>query len=264
MPQEYNAQLIEQLATNFPRRIEPNYAWGNALGGLLLTPRLRGQWGVSSDENWYLYDHSGQNRTLTPQGVGDVPIPTRRGITPYIVFQKTKSTYYTRADENGLDLSTVMSIWTWVRFRGNANTGQPTAIFGKWTDAGQASYLLFKAANDTLRFYISWNGAAAEYATDGGVNYLEDAWLFLCGIFIANTGTYLIVGNANTGRINLYISTYATRATIFNSNSPLTVAAYSNLYHLDGDMSLFGLGGQDLEVVTAFNMFHQTRPLFMG
>ena len=66
MTQPYNAQLVDELATDFPKRMDSTYAWGQVVSGFIFTLGLRGFWPTSSiDENFKVADLSGQGRVLT-------------------------------------------------------------------------------------------------------------------------------------------------------------------------------------------------------
>jgi hypothetical protein len=68
LTQDYNAQLVDQFATDFPKRMDSTYAWGQLISGFLLTPGLHAFWSVSSIEiflgSMIVYDMSAQGRHL--------------------------------------------------------------------------------------------------------------------------------------------------------------------------------------------------------
>lgn len=262
MPQEYNAELIKSLSTDFPKRIEPNYAWGNALGGLLLTPRLRGQWCASCDENVNLFDHSGQGRTLTPNGA---PGPQVQGwsISPYVQFGNVANAWwYSRVDEPGLDLVFYVAVWTWIRFNGTS-IGASTGLIGKWTAPAQQSWMLYKDVANQIQFVISSTGADAFIVNAVPADFVVNEWLFVAGIFNSSSSLTLYIGNARSGILTAYQNIVGIPATMFNSNSPLEVGRISGGSYLGGDMIMWGLCEYPLWQVDIFNKFHQTRPLYM-
>ncbi len=264
MLQEYIPQLIKALSTIFPKRNEPNYAWGNLLSGYLLTPNLRGQWGVSLDGT-VLYDHSGQGRTMRGYGDFGHPIAAEYGISPYIDFDRSDIQYFTRADEPGLDITDYLSLWSWVRFH-NPSTGNGVALISKWVTAGnQRSYMLSKSNLNVLNFDISSNGQAAgvKNISDGGVDYVEDEWLFIAGRFSTSSEINLFVGNAVSGALHKYSSIVGVPAAIFNSTSPLQIASFELSSFFDGYMCFWGLCNYGLSDTDIFNKFHQGRPLYM-
>jgi len=62
-----NDRDIESKRTEYVRLYAPTTSWGNIVSMNLGYPGLRGYWPMSSvDENDFVYDLSGQNRTLTP------------------------------------------------------------------------------------------------------------------------------------------------------------------------------------------------------
>lgn len=272
MTQEWNGQLVEQLATDFPRRTEPNYAWGNAISGFQLTPRLRGQWGVSCDERWYLFDHSGQGRVLTAAGSGNVPIPAQYGITPYVIFDAAHNTHYYRVDEPGLDVGLNthgMSMWTWLRCDSSL-AGNAVYLMGKWYDVGvnERSFLFLKHSADYFQAYVSSNGIAGQAIACPASDYIADEWLFLCMRLVSSTTLDIWVGNAITGILHKYTLDVGVIASTFDSPAPLAVGTQrgsggGSSSYFEGYMSLFGLADIAINDQTVFTMFHQSRPLFM-
>ena len=68
MTQPYNAQLIDQLATDFPKRMDSTYSWGQVVAGFVYTPDLIAFWPTSSVDylgfDMRVYDASLQGRVL--------------------------------------------------------------------------------------------------------------------------------------------------------------------------------------------------------
>jgi hypothetical protein len=258
-----NAEHTTLLSTQFAMKNEPNYAWGNALSGYLLSPRLRGQWGVSTDDVFSVYDHSGQGRTMTGLGAASTPLAYQYGMSPYHNFIRASSQYYQRPDEAGIDILEDLTMWTWIRFHA-ASTGALVYFYSKWlTAGGQQAYLLSKTAANALTFSISNSGADAFSVTDAAANYLVDTWFFIAGRFTPSTEVKLWVGNALTGALTPYTNIVAIPATIFNSDEPLEVGRGNQTNYLDGYMSLWGLAAWAMSDTDIFTKFHQARPLFM-
>lgn len=263
MVQQHGAELVRLQATDFPRRNEPSYAWGNALSGLLLSPRLRGLWGVSCDQAGLLYDHSGQGRTMTSVGAPGIQ---QQGISPYHQFGTTANAwYYGRADEAGLDITDYLTVWSWVRFSATS-TGQWVLFFSKWLTAGNnLSYLLYKTNLNELAFGISSTGAPAGgvVVVSDAVNYVEGDWLFVVGRFISSAEMKVAIGNARTGILREYINVAGIPAAMFSGTANLEVGRGDGGNYLGGDMALWGLAAFPLSDTDIFNKFHQTRPLYM-
>lgn len=269
MPQPYNAQLIEELATTFPRRIEPNYAWGNAMGGYLLIPRLRALWSTVQNETFYVYDHSGQGRTLTPSVMAAGAHAL--GVTSFMEFTRANSECLYRASEAGLNFTPFLTAFCWVRFH-QPSTGNQCRMINKWDNEGQLSYILYKDAGfgDNLTFLISSGGTSATAHGAGtsssakGYSYVEDKWYFVAGRFYTSAETSIAVGRADTGWWEIIKNRAGVPASIFSGTDRLTIAG--NLFgsaNVDGYMSLYGLTAYYLDDTYLWNMFQQTRPLFM-
>lgn len=256
-----NAEMIALLATHFPLRNDNSYAWGNALAGLLLSPRLRGQWGVSTDDTLAVYDHSGQGRTMTALGGAGTPLAYEYGISPFHDFIRANTQYYQRADEAGLDIVDDLTMWTWVRFHA-PSTGALVYYFSKWFTNDQA-YLLYKSIGNAIGFGITTDGSTNVLVADGAVNYAVDTWFFVAGRFTPSTELKLWVGNGTTGVLNTYTNLVGIPASIWNSDEPLEVGRGNRTNYLDGHAVLWGLAAYVMTDTDIFNKFHQTRPLYM-
>lgn len=266
--QKENAEQVSLLATHFPLRNDSTYSWGQALSGLLLTPRLRGLWGVSIDENNLLYDHSGQVRTLTGAGGAGTPLAYQNGIAPYHEFIRANTQYYTRADEAGLDITDDLTLWVWVNNHAPV-IGAGIHYVGKYDIAGnQRAYLLYKDSTEIYRFYISSLGTAASTVNIPAIaaDFVQSKWTFLAGRFVPSTTMDLWVGSGETGVLNQYTLAAGVPAAIFNSSAALQVgcgdAASAATMH-DGYLSLWGLAAYACSDADIFTKFHLTRPLFM-
>lgn len=261
MPKQIlNAEQVSLLATHFPLRNDSSYAWGNAISGMLLTPRLRGLWCACANNAFDNYDLSPHGRTLTTH---NNPNPNMQGITPFVMFDRAATQYYSRATETDIEITDYMSMWTWIRFH-TESTGNTVYYFSKfYTVGGNRAYLLYKDSLDKFRFGISGTGADWFTIDDGGVNYAIDTWFFVAGIYIPSTSITLYVGNAITGILTPYTLAVAIPAAIFNSTEALEIGRGNRTNYLDGYLSLWGLTAYPLPDVDIFTKFHQTRPLFM-
>lgn len=263
MVQQHSAPQVILQATDFPRRNDPNYALGIALSSLVLTPRLRGQWGVSTDNTLAVYDHSGQGRAMTAWGGAGTPLAYESGISPYHDFIRANTQYYQYADVAAIDITEELTMWTWVRFHA-PSAAAVVYFYSKWLVAGnQQAYMLHKTAGEILSFSISNTGADVFAVADAAANYAVDTWLFVAGRFTPSLELKLWVGNGETGVLNDYTNLVAIPATIFNSDEPLEVGRGNQTNYLDGYEVLWGLAAYALTDADIFNKFHQTRPLYM-
>lgn len=260
MTQPYNAQLIDQLATDFPKRLDSSYAWGQTVSGIQLTRNLRALWGCGSiDENNKVLDLSGQGRVLMP---GTVPNFGAYGIAPYLDFVRASSMYLKRPTEPGIEITTGLTVWTWVYFDAQS-TGGETDLLSKWyTTGNKRSYLLYKSVADAFTFDISTDGAAVTSIGDAVANYLISKWWFIAGRFTPSTELALFVGQATSGQNNWYLNAVAP-ATIFISPEALEIGRGNRTNYLDGRITLPGLAAEALTDVEVWNIFSQTRPLLI-
>jgi len=263
LTQPYNAQLIDQLATDFPRRLDASYAWGQAIGGVQLLPGLRAIWPYSSiDEHNHVLDLSGQGRVLYP---GTMPNVSYYGISPCLDFVSASSMYLRRATEPGIEFTGAMTVWTWVYYDA-PSTGSFTSLISKWGDAGDRSYLLNKYDTNHFYFSVSDDGTASVDANDTAAvdYYAVSKWYFLCGKYTPSIEVALFVGKALEGTYAWYWNV-AAPAAIFNSITDLYVGADVSMFanYLDGRLGLSGLAIGALPDVYVWNIFSQTRPLFM-
>lgn len=265
--QEYNPQLIEELAVDFPRRKEPGYAWGNAIAGILNTPKLRAFWPASSvDETGMVYDLSGQGRHLTQF---NTPTPGGAGLYSYADFVRANSEYYQRITEPGLEIEDALTLWTWVKFDAASNALATGLISKYWTVApANRSYILYKAAGATnaATFLISTDGvnsvAVTLNLTSPNPVYGNTEWYFFAGRFTPSTELMVAVGVGSTGKWGTNTNVAAIPATINVSTEPLDIGRHTHSNYLDGKMSLWGIANYALPDITLWNMFQQTRPLF--
>ena len=236
---KYNNELVENLITHYPKRIEPNYAWGNAIGGILMTPKLRGFWpGSLIDEDGVCYDISGQGRNLF-----STSLPTYAGASlyPYADFTSASHQYLERQTEAGLEITDSLVVWTWVYFDPES-TGVDTPLLSKWGNAWNHSWTLLKDSNDQFVFRVTEDGNTAFSVTDAGEYYEESKWIFVLGRFAPCEEISLLVGIAETGLHDWYKNTTNIPTHLFNSTVNLEIAR-NGVYgvYLDGKMSLWGL-----------------------
>lgn len=268
MTQPYNAQLVDQLATDFPKRLDSTYAWGQVVSGFDLTPGLIGLWGFGAvDENFRFTDASGQGRVVGQDTAGNRPAPGTYGIAPICTFTRANSHFLYRANEAGLAITTALTIWTWVRFHA-PSTGQWTSLLAKWGLSPHYGYILGKRNDDHLGFSISGTGAdnITANADPADYNYAEDVWFFVAGRFTPSTEVAAFIGKAGTGRFRWEKTVAGVPAAIHDTPADFwmgaTDAAGSENY-FDGDLSIAGIAARALTDIEIQNLFSQSRPLFI-
>lgn len=261
--QQYNAQLVEQLATDFPLKKGSTYAWGRAIGGMTLLPALRGLWaGSSIDEHKGLVDLSSQGREIVAM---NTLTQGRYGILPYIDFSIASSEYLKRVTEVGLEITGGLTCWAWVYFD-TESSGVETGIISKWYTAGdKRGYVLYKSAGNAFTFAISSTGHVASVATIGDVaaNYVISKWWFLAGRFEPSAEVALMVGDATSGAYTWYKNVVAIPAAIYVTDEAFEVGRYNRTNYLDGRIPLFGIASEHLTDTEVWNIFSQTRPLLV-
>lgn len=254
MSQVYNPELIENLAATFPRRNEPNYAWGNAISGMLLGSQIRGVWPYSSvNENGNIYDLSGQGRIMTNGSTVGFGVA---GLVPYADFVAASTDYFWRADEAGLDITGGLTVGCWANFDA-PSTGAATGLISKWVTVGnQRAYLLYKTAANTYNFGISSNGTATTNVAST-VTYSAGVWHCIVGRFSPSSYIDVFVDGTFTA------NAVATPAAIFNSSASLEFGRYAGAAnYFDGKKTLSFLAADTWSDTMIKNFWHQTRPLF--
>lgn len=233
----YNNELVENLSTQYPKRTEPNYAWGNALSGMLMTPKIRGLWpGSTVDNDGNCFDISGQNRTLS---AGVIPVYAGASLYPYADF--TPGMYLNRNTEEGLEITDSLSVWTWVFFDTTC-TNAEIPLIGKWGYPGNRSWILRKNAANQLIFTVSVDGTTEQSINDNGEYYEAEKWIFIVGRFAPLTELALFTGKAYNGSCKWFLNTTGIIASIYNSSAPLQVGGITAInQYFDGKLSLWGL-----------------------
>lgn len=263
MVQQHSAELVKLLSSDFPRRMDSTYAWGQAISGMTLIPALRGLWsGSSIDEHKGIVDLSSQGRELVAM---NTLTQGRYGILPYIDFTIAASEYLKRVTEVGLEITTGLTCWAWVYFDVQSS-GAETGIISKWYTVGdKRGYVLYKSAGDAFTFAISSTGHAGAVATigDAAANYTISKWWFLAGRFEPSAEVALMVGNATSGAYTWYKNAVAIPATIYVTDEAFEVGRYDRDNYLDGRIPLFGIAAEHLTDTEVWNIFSQTRPLMV-
>jgi hypothetical protein len=267
--QQNNAELVENLSAHFPLRNDASYAWGNVIGGFLLIPYLRALWSCGSiDEVFRVVDVSGQGRILTYPTLPRCPAPMEYGLVPYLTFVAASSQALYRPREPGFDFPGGMTMWTWIKFH-TESTGVAVDYFTKWEALGggwdNLSFMLSKTNGNVFNFNISDDGLSPFHTVSAiAADYEIDKWCFIAGRFTPSTKLDLFIGKATTGIYTWYTNIAGIPASIYIGKAPVVVGCgNSGTNYLDGDMALFGLSAKALTDTQIWNMFSQSRPLFM-
>lgn len=232
--QVFNPEQVDALAAHFPRRTEPNFAWGNAMSLMSNLPMLRGLWGFGSvDENGALFDGSGQGRTLSNNGTVPFGISV---LAPYGDFTAVSNHYFDRADEGGLDINNHLTWGGWFYMDAKANAG----LIGKWNDSGggggvnQQAYALTTTAAGAINALVSGNGSAT-VSVVSSVSYVANTWYHIVGRYTPSVELAIFVnGTKDTNVVGI-------PAAIFNSNAGLEIGRIqdtASTNYLDGRVSL--------------------------
>ena len=188
------------------------------------------------------------------------------GLATYLEFTKANGTCLYRPTEPGLDIIHDITVWTWVRFH-TQSTGQWASLISKWGIVPNYGYILGKGDNDRLAFTISSTGAdniTAVAFTPADYTYAIDTWYFVAGRFTPSTEVALFIGRATDGWSTWIKNVTAIPASIFSNVADFMVGTDDGVGNLlDGDMTLFGIAAGSVPDVHIWNMFHQSRPLFM-
>lgn len=184
--QDYKDSAVELYATHFPKRNEPNFAWGNVNGIHQQIPYLRGFWNFAvRNEVPQFYDQSGNGRTLS--NINGDPTPLS-GLAPYVDILGAGG--IRRADEAGLRMGGYFSLGGWYYF--HAFT---CVMIGKWNTVGNnRSFSLWVDAAGVPQFSVSSLGTAASDTTLSHTTTLTlHTWHHICGVLWANTAMNIYV-----------------------------------------------------------------------
>lgn len=217
-----------------------------AFARFLALPALRAFWPFSSvTEAAVVVDMSGQARNLTASGAMAFAVMTQGGAYATL----GGSSYFYRADEAGLDITTAM---TWGGWYYMTNTSATRAYMTKYTAAGnQIAYgILYSSVTGNIEARVSGDGAAFTTAASTVTPGDYDAtWIFVVGrydpsaslsIFVNDTvvtnttsiPAALYSGSAQLllGGINAGVAYLGRLSASFICSYPLSNAMITNLY----------------------------------
>lgn len=253
--QVYSSEMIENLATAFPRRNDNSFAWGNVISYYLGLPQLRGFWPMSTvNQLGNPYDLSGQVRTLTNNNTCTFGVYSLQSYTTVNGVNQ----FHSRADEAGLDITGNLTFGAWVRF-----TNAPAAtecVMSKYTSAGnQKAYSLSRLAAGTIFALITTDGSTNVTSTTTGT-LAANTWAFVAQRFVPKTSL--------SAMLNTEIATniVGIPATIFNSNAGLNIGASDagTANRMTGNIALAFLCAAACSDAQLKALYYLTRPLFYG
>lgn len=254
MPRIHDPELIRYLTTIFAARNEASYSWGNALSVFTLLPKLRGLWFCGDvDENGAVPDHSGQGRTLT---AANTPTYGLSILAPHATYVRASSQEHYRADEPGLDITSALTAFAWVRFTANS-TGVYTGILTKFVSAGnQRSFAVVKNSTNVFQFLISSTGAATAVTLSSTASYVVGQWYFVTARYDPSTIAAISVNATHDS------TAAAIPASLFNSSANLRAGAHDGGNFLDGDIAVAGMANFYFPDYLIKALYDKTRRMF--
>jgi hypothetical protein len=273
--QVFNDEMMNLIATDFQRRYEPNFAWGNVISMYQQLPGLIGFWpGVNGTTGgaFQLRDVSGSGLHLGGSASPAVTAADSTGLRTWAQFNGVAN-YYSTADTAynsilGSETSMLsairgLTVMAWVR--PSTAPANLEVVAGKFTSTGnQRSWILRRGASGSMSFSVSGDGAAQQTATSTNA-FAQNEWRFVAGRYTPSAQariwegfTYGLVTNENATSIP---------ALLFDSNANLSVGARDTeltaVEFWAGDLSLIALCRAALPDLFIESIFNLTRPLFI-
>jgi len=273
--QVFNDELMNLIATDFQRRYEPNFAWGNVMSMYAQLPGLTafypGVVGNPPTSLGQLRDLSGagvhMSRTSAPYEEAD-----STGLRRWLHFDGTDDYWFTVDNAYNSILGTETSMASAIRgltvmawVRPTSAPGAVGTVASKWLTTGnQRSWELRRLASGVASFVVSGDGSAT--ANINSTNVLaQDEWRFVAGRFTPSAQvrvwegfTYGLVTNENATSVP---------ATLFDSTDNLAIGAINTsgtaAEFWAGDLSLIALCRAALPDLFIESIFNLTRPLFI-
>lgn len=179
------------------------------------------------------------------------------GLVTYYEFASSQLCYLSRADEAGISVTGELTFGCWILMN-TLCRGKVTPVMGKWYSGGdQRSFVIYKAANDSMTLSISADGiAVSATVNDGGANFQSDRWMYVVGRFTPSTELALFVDG------NWYRNTTAIPATLFDSTEQLEVARYDHYYYLDGGVCHAFLSAMALDDAEIEANYYHAKAMF--
>lgn len=225
---------------------------GDAVSYHLSLPMLRAFWPMSSvDAGNGAIDVSGQARHLTNGGAAGY---SRTALDmPYATFTGGSTSYLTRADEAGLDVTGQLTLGGWFYF--NAVTG--VNFCGKTGASGSYAYGL-QTSGSAAAMYVSTNGTTVVSAVSSLGVIQANRWHFIVGRYVPSTELAVYYDAVKTSNIT------SIPASINNSTAAFQIGGASALSQfMNGNAGLVFLCATSLSD-TQINVLLNTTRLFFG
>lgn len=254
---QVNAELVDNLATFFPLRTEPNVAWGN-VGVFMQLPGLRGYWPMSSvDENGDAFDLSGQGRTLTNNagllyGVNS--------LAPYAIPNEASAQYLTRPDEAGLKMTEAMTAGGYFQNTPVTSAGLISKFFQG--GAGNLRNYLLEHDSPIYRAYVSGTGTAGTTVSVTATVPTDTNWHLVIMRYTPSTELAIFVSDGD--QLVKTVNTTSIPAVIFGAaTTDFSVGMYDNGGNvMTGGAAQVFLSGVAISDLILNTLFYQTRALF--
>lgn len=260
--QQYNAQLIEELSADFPRRKDVALDLGLMDGLYMNLPGIRAYWNFArmTYQPTLIDSVNGMNCTRTLTNTTQIPDPhivagTFQGNSLW--YRNNEAALYVSGIESLLDApNRGMYVGCWV---------YPTKI------NSTRCWVAKRAAADNFQFQLKQVNASVDFSVSvDGINWvtvshanplIQNKWQFVLGRFDPSTSLDVCLDGI--------WSTFAAGipASIFNGAAPLAIGGYRTLvpgnaeFH-SGRLAQVFYGAADLPDRYAFNLYQWTRPLF--
>lgn len=246
--------LLNKLSRKIDRlnSLEEGPTTGEVMGLYLSLFELHGFWPFSSvDENSNAIDLSAQGRTLSAVGP-----PNRTALAtdlPAAVFNGTTS-YYSRASEPGLAITTDLTLGGW--FFWNAVPTTSVNFIGRTGVSGSFSYGL-QTSGSVIQAYVSGNGTSVTAIADSQGAALPATWYFYAMRFTHSSELAIFVNSVKT------VNTTAIPASIFAGTAAFQIGACSALTQfMNGRAALTFLSAGALSDGSLSRMYYYGRLLF--
>ena len=247
--QKTNTDLVDSLATYFPRNDDPGYVWARLTGAALGLPQIRAYWPFSSvDDGGNVYDLSGQGRTLTNNNTATF------GTSDLRVYGVTNGTNedFSRADEAGLEFTGAMTALGWWYFSRAAGTEE--VMLSKAAALGASGWHLARGTTDDLRFRIN-------NTTNTTANNVvaQNTWVHCAVRLTPSTEMAIFANGEKTAFTSSIPASITGNVLAFSVNSAL---ASGTARYFQGNVSQVVLCGVAVSDVLIWSHFQQTRGIF--
>jgi len=267
---ERNVSSVDNKSSDFQRRTEPNFAWGNAADILQELIALRGGWtmGPSGSGGNTVIDTSGGGYHLSRNSN---PNHGLDGLVPYVNFDGSNDELYylnnAQFNITGQELSTVgtyrgLMLGGWFWFDDDPTLADQEHLIGIWsTVLADRAYRIVRLTDGTIRFQIG-NGVATPGVASTTVA-VSGQWYFCAARWDPNVLEYIYVGTTN-GTLEI-VSGATIAAPIVTSAANFTIGAMlaGTDDRMDGRAShCWVCASQSASHTLIKSIFHHQRAMF--